>query len=75
LETFRTYRHCFSRLDTVYDEDNRGIDDCLGKCEIDIEGLDLDGTPLRVEKAIDNKRGIGFFSRTATIFLEIKFTS
>jgi len=58
---------------TVYDEDHLGIDDCLGKCEIELEDLDLDGSPMRIEKSIDNKRGIGFFSRTASIILEISY--
>jgi len=58
---------------SVKDEDI-GLDDYLGSCEIDIDDLGLDGTPMRIEKSIDRKRGVLMFSKTASIIMEIKYT-
>lgn len=55
-------------------DDDYGLDDSMGGCEIKLEKLDLSETPTEVEKVIDNKKGQGLFSRKAKIFLQISFT-
>jgi Ca2+-dependent lipid-binding protein len=57
----------------VYDDDV-GRDDLLGSCHIQLEKLGLSGELTEVEKVIDNKKGEGFFSRKARIFLKLSFT-
>jgi hypothetical protein len=55
-------------------DDDFGLDDSLGGCTIHLEKLSLSGEPTYVEKVIDNKKGEGWFSKKAKIFLELTYT-
>jgi hypothetical protein len=55
-------------------DDDFGLDDSLGGCTINLEKLNINGDPTQVEKVIDNKKGEGWFSKKAKIFLELTFT-
>lgn len=63
----------FTNISLVYDDDV-GFDDKLGGCTIDLEKMNLNEEPTDVEKVIDNKKGAGWFSKKAKIYLEITFT-
>eukprot|EP00538_Stauroneis_constricta_P014350 CAMPEP_0119546868 /NCGR_PEP_ID=MMETSP1352-20130426/1112_1 /TAXON_ID=265584 /ORGANISM="Stauroneis constricta, Strain CCMP1120" /LENGTH=142 /DNA_ID=CAMNT_0007591611 /DNA_START=102 /DNA_END=530 /DNA_ORIENTATION=- len=55
-------------------DDDFGFDDDLGGCDINLEKLDdlFDG--VDVEKVVDAKKGGGWFSRKAKIYLTIKYS-
>lgn len=55
-------------------DDDFGFDDSMGGCTIHLEKMNLSGEPTQVEKVIDNKKGEGWFSKKAKIFLERTFT-
>ncbi len=55
-------------------DDDFGLDDQLGGCTIDLEKLGLSGEPTDVEQLIQNKKGEGWFSKRAKIFLQISYT-
>ena len=54
-------------------DDDFGIDDSLGGCDIKLEKMGLTEEPVDVEKVIDNKKGEGWFSRKAKIYLKISY--
>ena len=56
---------------SVHDEDT-GHDDKLGDCEIDLESLNPGAEGNGVQMVIDPKKG--WFSKSATIFLNISYT-
>jgi Ca2+-dependent lipid-binding protein len=51
-------------------DDDMGPDDKLGSCHIKLENLKM---PAETETVIDNKKGKGWFSRKAKIFLKISY--
>lgn len=55
-------------------DDDFGFDESLGGCTIKLEKLDLSEGPAAVDAVVDNKKGAGWFSKKAKIFLEISFT-
>lgn len=55
-------------------DDDLGMDDKLGGCTIDLEKLGLSNEPTQVEHVIDNKKGEGWFSKKAKVFLDIAYT-
>jgi hypothetical protein len=68
---------CFSHEEifviSVVDDDF-GRDDYLGECTINLERLHLSNTPTKIEEVIDSKKGGGWFSRKATVSVEISYT-
>ena len=56
-------------------DDDFGKDDSLGGCTIDLGNMPLSAQPTLVEKDIDNKKGGGWFSKTATAHLELSFVA
>ena len=54
-------------------DDDFGFDDSLGGCTINLEKLDLGAEVTAVDSVVDNKKGEGWFSRKAKIFLEMTF--
>mmetsp|Transcript_19095 Transcript_19095/g.25059 ORF Transcript_19095/g.25059 Transcript_19095/m.25059 type:complete len:137 (-) Transcript_19095:227-637(-) len=55
-------------------DDDFGLDDFLGSCEIKLEKLDLSEEPTKISSVVDAKKDGGWFSRKAKIFLEISYT-
>lgn len=54
-------------------DDDFGMDDSLGGCKIKLGKMSLSEEPTDVEMTIDNKKGEGWFSKKAKIFLKISF--
>jgi Ca2+-dependent lipid-binding protein len=54
-------------------DDDFGLDDFLGGCDLNLEKMSLSEEPTDVEKVIDNKKGKGWFSKKANIYLQISF--
>lgn len=52
-------------------DDDIGLDDTVGSCKIDLEKM-KDGC-IEVEKVIDQKKGEGWFSKKATIYLKVSY--
>ena len=57
-------------------DDDFGLDDSLGSCEINLEklGLTAGGEPVKISSVVDEKKGGGWFSKKAKIYLEISYT-
>jgi Ca2+-dependent lipid-binding protein len=55
-------------------DDDFGLDDSIGNSEIKLEKLDLSEEPTDVAQVIDNKKGEGWFSKKAKIYLAITYT-
>lgn len=55
----------------VYDDDI-GFDDVLGSCKINLEKISSD--PTSFAEVIDHKKDGGWFSKKATIYLQVSFT-
>lgn len=51
-------------------DDDFGMDDSIGSCKIDLEKMN---GSMEVEKVIDNKKGEGWFSRKAKIYLKVSY--
>mmetsp|Transcript_13140 Transcript_13140/g.36298 ORF Transcript_13140/g.36298 Transcript_13140/m.36298 type:complete len:143 (-) Transcript_13140:642-1070(-) len=55
-------------------DDDIGLDDDIGGCDIKLDDLDLSEEGTEVSKIIDHKKDGGWFSRKAKIFLKISYT-
>ena len=54
-------------------DDDYGLDDYMGGCDIKLNKLSLSEEPTDVEMVVDNKKGEGWFSKKAKIYLQISF--
>lgn len=54
-------------------DDDIGIDDKIGSCELNLEGMGLNEEPLEISSIIDHKKGGGWFSKKAKIYLHVSF--
>lgn len=55
-------------------DDDFGLDDSLGSCKINLEKLKPSAEPTGVSHVVDDKKGGGWFSKKAKIFLQISYT-
>ena len=54
-------------------DDDIGLDDKIGFCEINLEKMDLSAEPQEVSVVIDPKKGGGWFSKSAKIYLHLSY--